>query len=89
MNVAAWIVTGFLVGLLANRLLNDGSRHGRMVYIVVGILGAIGGVQLMSPTPDPAVVDQGAFSLSMLFFSAAGAGILLFGGNALREKFFP
>lgn len=89
MNVAAWIIIGACIGLLANHVFNDGSRHGRLGYVVVGILGAFGGVQLLSPAADPNSAGAQGLSISMLLFSAVGAGVLLFVGSIVRERFFP
>ncbi|MBI1396305.1 MAG: hypothetical protein GC151_10035 [Betaproteobacteria bacterium] len=89
MNVAAWVLTGIIAGLIANRLLNEGSKHGRTIYIVLGVFGALAGVQLLSPARDPNMVDRETFNMLLLMYSAIGAGVLLFVGNFVREKFFP
>lgn len=90
MNVAAWIATGIVIGWIANHLLNQGSRDGRLGYLAFGVLGAFAGVQLLAPTPDPgATVDVNAFSMTLLMCSAAGAVVLLFVGNMVRQRFFP
>ena len=64
--------------------------EGRLGYLAFGVVGAFAGVQLLAPAPEPgASVDVNAFSMTLLMCSAAGAVVLLFVGNLVRQRFFP
>ncbi|MBK8018154.1 MAG: hypothetical protein IPK20_16460 [Betaproteobacteria bacterium] len=87
MNFAAWIFTGLVVGWIANRLLNDGSREGRLGFLGFGVAGAIIGVQMMAPATEPGVIPPDGLNMSLLFYSACGAALTLFVGNFVKERF--
>ena len=88
MNFVAWIVAGIVVGWVANHILNDGERDGMIIYLVVGVLGAFAGVQVLAPMFGPPALDPNAFSMTLLLSSAMGAGVCLFIGAMIRRKFF-
>lgn len=89
MNVVAWLATGIAAGWIAHRLFSDHPTEGRIGHIVLGIVGAFLGVQLLGPAVETGGADRNAFSVSLLLYSAVGSGVLLFVGNAVRERFFP
>jgi len=82
MNIVAWIVVGFVAGLLARWIVHD-DRSGCLYTVAVGVLGALIGGALMH-----AVGHEGVdvFSLRSLFVSAIGAVLLLLVLQALSGR---
>ena len=88
MNFVAWIVAGVVVGWVANHFLNDGERDGMITCLVVGVLGAFAGAQVLAPMFGPPAADPNAFSMTLLISSVTGAGVCLYIGAMIRRNFF-
>ena len=73
MSILAWIVVGFLAGLLARWVVKD-ERQGCLYTIAVGILGAIIGGGLMQLIGRSGVND---FDIRSILVAALGAILLL------------
>jgi uncharacterized membrane protein YeaQ/YmgE (transglycosylase-associated protein family) len=73
MNIVAWIIVGFLAGLLARWIVRD-DRSGCLYTIAVGILGALIGGALIHAGGHEGINE---FSLRSLLVAAIGAILLL------------
>ncbi|KPV48872.1 transglycosylase [Kouleothrix aurantiaca] len=79
-NLVLWLLVGAAIGWLASIVMRTDERQSGLLNIVVGILGAaVGGFLFGANT-----INSGAFSLSALIVSFAGALILLAAVNLLR-----
>ena len=76
MSVIAWIVLGLVAGVIAKSLLGGRVRHGVMVTIVIGIVGALAGGWAASNVFHVAV-DGGFFDLSTWVVAILGSVVLL------------
>jgi len=85
LNLILWLIAGAIVGWLAGQVMND--RGGLVLNIVVGIVGAlIGGWLFGRPTINGGFFNTtGAFNLTSLVVSFAGAVILLAIVNLVRR----
>lgn len=72
-SLLAWIVTGFVAGLLARWVTRD-DRSGCIYTIVIGVLGAVIAGAVMQAI-DARPLDE--FSLRTVFVAALGAIALL------------
>jgi uncharacterized membrane protein YeaQ/YmgE (transglycosylase-associated protein family) len=77
MNVIIWLVVGGLVGWVASKVMNTDGQHGILMNVVVGIVGALIGVWVLSPIVGASTINQGDFSIGGLFVSLVGAIVLL------------
>lgn len=75
MHVVIWLITGGVVGWVAGLIM--GRRDGVLLDIIIGIVGALLGGWFVAPFLGTATIDQGAFSLTALLVSLAGAVVLL------------
>jgi uncharacterized membrane protein YeaQ/YmgE (transglycosylase-associated protein family) len=82
MSWFAWIVVGFLAGVLA-KLVTGQDRPGCLGTIVVGILGGLLGGALFSAAGGEGIND---FSLYSLLVAFVGATILLFGWGLVSKN---
>ena len=73
MNIVAWIVVGFVAGLLARWIVHD-DRSGCIYTIAVGVLGALIGGALMNASGNSGINE---FSVRSLLVAALGAVLLL------------
>lgn len=77
MGVIAWIVLGFVAGLVAEKIVNGGDEHGIIVTSVIGIVGALLGGWLATKLFHVDGV-QGFFNVSTWLTAIGGAVVLLF-----------
>jgi uncharacterized membrane protein YeaQ/YmgE (transglycosylase-associated protein family) len=75
MHVAIWLITGGVVGWVAGLIMR--RRDGVLLDIIIGVVGALLGGWFVAPFLGAATIDQGAFSLTALLVSLAGAILLL------------
>src|SRR5580704_2356965 len=71
MQIVLWLVAGGVVGWVAGLLMK--RRDGILVYIIIGIVGAILGGWFIAPLVGANTIDQGAFTPASLLVSLAGA----------------
>lgn len=77
MNFILWIIIGGVLGWLASMIMGTNDTQGKLLNIVVGIVGAFLGGLLLAPLFDTGTINQGDFSIGSLLVSLAGAVILL------------
>jgi uncharacterized membrane protein YeaQ/YmgE (transglycosylase-associated protein family) len=82
-NILAWIVVGFIAGLVARWIVKD-DRTGCIYTIVVGILGALIGGALMNASGHKGVNE---FDLRSILVAALGAVLLLLVLQAISGRF--
>jgi uncharacterized membrane protein YeaQ/YmgE (transglycosylase-associated protein family) len=77
MSFIAWLVVGGLLGWVASMIMGTNDRQGKLLNIVVGIIGAFLGGLLLAPIFGTGTINQRDFSFSSLIVSLLGAVILL------------
>lgn len=85
MSIIAWIVLGFLAGVIAKAIMPGAERVGIILTTVLGIAGALLGGFLATALGLGDPIDE-FFDLSTWVAAVAGALIILFLWNALRER---
>ena len=76
MGIIAWIILGFLAGLIAEKLVPGRDSHGLVVTTLIGIGGALLGGYLATRVFH-VHGTQGFFNLSTWVSAIAGAALLL------------
>jgi uncharacterized membrane protein YeaQ/YmgE (transglycosylase-associated protein family) len=76
MSIIAWIVLGLLAGIVAKSLLGGRAKHGVIVTIVIGIVGALLGGWAASNVFGVEVTG-GFFDLSTWIIAIVGSVVLL------------
>ena len=74
MNFVLWIIFGALVGWIASIFMKTDQQQGRLMNIVVGIIGAAIGGFLMNVLGQPGVTG---FNFYSLFVALLGSVVLL------------
>ncbi len=85
MGVIGWIVLGFLAGLLAKAIMPGAQRMGIILTTVLGVAGALLGGFLATAFGLGDPIDE-FFDLSTWIAAVAGALLILFIWNAIRER---
>lgn len=85
MGIIAWIVLGFLSGLIAKRLMPGAERVGFILTTLLGIGGALLGGFLATALGFGDPVDE-FFDLSTWIAALVGALIILFVWNAIANR---
>jgi uncharacterized membrane protein YeaQ/YmgE (transglycosylase-associated protein family) len=86
MNFILWIVVGGLLGWVASMMMGTNDQQGKLLNIIVGIVGAFLGGLLLSGLFDTGTINQGDFSIGSLLVSLVGAVILLAVVNLFRRR---
>ena len=77
MNFIIWLVVGGLIGWVASMIMGTNDRQGKLLNIVVGVIGAFLSGLILAPMFNTGTINQGDFSFSSLIVSLLGAIILL------------
>jgi uncharacterized membrane protein YeaQ/YmgE (transglycosylase-associated protein family) len=77
MTFILWLIIGGLLGWVASMIMGTNDQQGKLLNIIVGIVGAFLGGLLLAPLFDTGTINQGDFSASSLIVSLLGAVILL------------
>ena len=85
MSIIAWIVLGLLAGVIAKAIMPGAERVGIILTTVLGIAGALLGGFLATALGLGDPIDE-FFDLSTWVAAVAGAMIILFLWNAIRER---
>jgi uncharacterized membrane protein YeaQ/YmgE (transglycosylase-associated protein family) len=89
MNFIVWLIVGGLLGWVASMIMGTNDSQGKILNIVVGIVGAFLGGLLLSGLFDTGTINQGDFSVSSLLVSLVGAVGLLAIVNLFRRRGRP
>jgi uncharacterized membrane protein YeaQ/YmgE (transglycosylase-associated protein family) len=77
MGFILWIVIGGLLGWVASMIMGTNDQQGKLLNIIVGIVGAFLGGLLLAPLLNTGTINQGDFSIGSLLVSLVGAVVLL------------
>ena len=77
MSFILWIVVGGLLGWVASMMMGTNDQQGKLLNIVVGIIGAFLSGLLLAPMLGTGTINQGDFSVGSLLVSLVGAVVLL------------
>jgi len=86
MSFIAWLIVGGLLGWLASMIMGTNDRQGKMLNVIVGIVGAFLGGLVLAPMFGTGTINQYDFSIGSLFVSLLGALILLFIVGLFRRR---
>ena len=86
MSFIVWIVVGGLLGWVASMIMGTNDTQGKLLNIVVGIIGAFLSGLLLAPMLGTGTINQGDFSIGSLLVSLVGAVVLLFIVGLFRGK---
>jgi uncharacterized membrane protein YeaQ/YmgE (transglycosylase-associated protein family) len=85
MGIVGWILLGLLAGIVAKALLPGGERLGVILTTLLGIAGALLGGFLATALGLGDPIDE-FFDISTWLAAIAGALLILFLWNAIRER---
>src|SRR5262245_29136572 len=77
MNFILWIVIGGIIGWVASMIMGTNDSQGKVLNVIVGVIGAALGGLLLAPLLGTGTINQGDFSVGSLVTSLLGAVILL------------
>ena len=72
-----WLIVGGLLGWVASMIMGTNDTQGKLLNIVVGIVGAFLSGLLLAPMLGTGTINQGDFSIGSLLVSLVGAVVLL------------
>ena len=84
MSIIVWLVVGGLIGWLASKIMKTDARQGILTNVVVGIVGAFLGGQLVSPMVGVGSINSG-ITIRSILVSLFGAIVLLALINLVRR----
>ena len=85
MGIIAWILLGFLAGVIAKAIMPGEGRGGFFMTLLLGVAGAVLGAFLATALGLGDPIDE-FFDLSTWAAAVAGSLVILFGWNAIRER---
>ena len=85
MNVIVWLVMGAVSGWLASLVTKTENPEEILLYVMVGIAGAVLAGWVVSPLVGAGTIHQAHFSLPSLPVSLVGAAIVLAAVNLFRR----
>ena len=86
MSFILWIIVGGLLGWVASMIMGTNDTQGKILNIVVGIVGAFLSGFLLAPMLGTGTINQGDFSIGSLLVSLVGAVVLLWIVGMIRGK---
>jgi uncharacterized membrane protein YeaQ/YmgE (transglycosylase-associated protein family) len=86
MSFILWLIIGGLLGWVASMIMGTNDQQGKLLNIVVGIVGAFLGGLLLAPLLGTGTINQGDFSFGSLITSLLGAVVLLFIVGLFRRR---
>jgi uncharacterized membrane protein YeaQ/YmgE (transglycosylase-associated protein family) len=77
MSFIAWLVVGGLLGWVASMIMGTNDQQGKLLNIIVGVVGAFLGGLLIAPLLGTGTINERDFSVGSLLTSLVGAVVLL------------
>lgn len=77
MSFIIWLIVGGLLGWVASMIMGTNDQQGKLLNVIVGIVGAFLGGLLLAPLFGTGTINQGDFSGGSLIVSLLGAVVLL------------
>jgi uncharacterized membrane protein YeaQ/YmgE (transglycosylase-associated protein family) len=87
MNVAMWALVGGAAGWIGFSLLNFNVKRGMPASIVIGMVAALVGGELVAPMVSAALTHPGDFNPLSLFTAFASAAGCLVVGDMIYNRF--
>lgn len=85
-NFIIWLVVGGVIGWIASMVMKTNDQQGKLLNVIVGIVGAFLAGLLISPLVGVGTINQNNFSIGGLLVSFLGAVILLAIVNVFRGR---
>jgi uncharacterized membrane protein YeaQ/YmgE (transglycosylase-associated protein family) len=89
MSFILWLIVGGLLGWVASMIMGTNDTQGKLMNVIVGIVGAFLGGLFLSGLFDTGTINDRDFSAGSLLVSLAGAVILLAIVNFFRRRRRP
>ena len=86
MGFIAWLIVGGLLGWVASMIMGTNDTQGKLLNVIVGIVGAFLGGLVLAPMFGTGTINQYDFSFGSLVVSLLGAVILLFIVGLFRRR---
>ena len=86
MGFIAWLIVGGLLGWVASMIMGTNDTQGKLLNVIVGIVGAFLGGLVLAPMFGTGTINQYDFSFGSLIVSLLGAVILLFIVGLFRRR---
>jgi uncharacterized membrane protein YeaQ/YmgE (transglycosylase-associated protein family) len=84
MNVIVWLVLGAVSGWLAGLVTKTDNQEEILLYVMIGIAGAVLAGWVVSPLVGAGTIHQAHFSLASFMVSLVGAVVALAVVNRFR-----
>lgn len=84
-NFIVWIIIGGLLGWIASMIMGTNAQQGKLMNVVIGIVGASVAGWVLTPLFGIATINQSNFSFQAMLVSLLGAVILLAVVNFFRR----
>ena len=86
MSFILWLIVGGLLGWLASMIMGTNDTQGKLLNVIVGIVGAFLGGLVLAPLFGTGTINDYDFSFSSLIVSLLGAVVLLFIVGLFRRR---
>ncbi len=77
MGFILWLIIGGLLGWVASLIMGTNDSQGKLLNVIVGVVGAFLGGLLIAPLLGTGTINQYDFSFGSLLTSLIGAVLLL------------
>jgi uncharacterized membrane protein YeaQ/YmgE (transglycosylase-associated protein family) len=86
MTFILWLIVGGLIGWVASIIMRTNDSQGKLMNVVVGIVGAFLGGLVIAPLLGTGTINDYDFSVGSLISSLLGAVVLLFIVGLFRRR---
>lgn len=82
-----WLLAGAVIGWACVRLIGINAQHGTLISIIIGMVGALLGGQMVAPMISSSPIVSGDFNIHALFIAAVTAAACLAIANMIENRF--
>jgi uncharacterized membrane protein YeaQ/YmgE (transglycosylase-associated protein family) len=86
MSFIIWLIVGGLIGWVASMIMGTNDNQGKLLNMIVGIVGAFLGGLVIAPLLGTGTINDYDFSIGSLLTSLLGAVVLLAIVNMFRRR---